>query len=55
MTVTPFDGDDCTGGVGNTVTLEFEVVASPTTPPPPEPEPEPEALGKPGRPTLILQ
>jgi hypothetical protein len=51
LTVTPYDGDDCSGAVGATVTLSFDVIESSgsgETPPPSEP------LGTPGRPILIL-
>jgi hypothetical protein len=49
LTVTPFDGEDCTGPQGTSVTLEFEVVAPGTENPPP-----PGVLGRPGQPTLVL-
>jgi hypothetical protein len=48
LTVTPYDGDDCTGAQGTPVTLSFEVVNS-TAPPPPPP---PATLGQPGQPQL---
>lgn len=48
LIVTPFDGDDCTGLQGESVTLTFEVLdASGSTPP--------AALGRPGRPTLVTE
>lgn len=48
LVVTPFDGDDCTGLQGEPVTLDFEVLdASGST--------VPAALGRPGRPTLVLE
>lgn len=49
VTVTPFDGDGCTGAQGTTRMVSFIVEAGGA--PPPEPPPEP--LGKPGRPTLV--
>jgi hypothetical protein len=48
LTVTPYDGDGCTGAEGSPSALTFEVVDGA---PPPEPEPEP--LGQPGQPTLV--
>lgn len=41
LTVTPYDGEDCTGAVGTTVTLEFEVVDG-------------ESLSPPGQPQLVV-
>jgi hypothetical protein len=49
LTVTPFDGDDCTALQGAPVVLEFEVLASPPASPSP-----PDPLGAPGRPMLVL-
>jgi len=46
VTVTPFDGDGCTGAEGTTRMVRFIVEAG-GAPPPPAP------LGKPGRPTLV--
>lgn len=48
LVVTPFDGDDCTGQQGSSVTLSFDVV-DPSAPPPPD-----SGIGQPGRPVLIL-
>jgi hypothetical protein len=48
LTVTPYDGDDCSGAAGTPVTLSFDVIGSGGTPP------ASETLGTPGRPTLIL-
>lgn len=60
LTVTPFEGDDCSGAQGPTVSVSFSVVADGGTPAPaPEPEPEPEPpaepepLGAPGQPVLL--
>lgn len=53
--VTPFDGNDCSGAVGDPVRLDFTVVSAPAAPDPdPEPEPEPEPLTAPGQPYLIV-
>lgn len=49
LTVTPYDGDDCTGNVGTAVTLDFEVIDGSAPPPPP---PADEELGQPGKPVL---
>jgi hypothetical protein len=51
LTITPFDGNDCTGAQGTPVTLSFEVV-NPTSTPPPPPPPPPPSLGRPGQPQL---
>jgi hypothetical protein len=48
LTVTPFDGDDCTGAEGTTVTLQFDVTDG--TPPPGNDT----VPGQPGRPYLVL-
>ncbi len=49
LSVTPWDGDDCSGAAGTPVTLTFEVVEGPlgSAPPPPE------RLGVPGKPTIV--
>jgi len=52
LAVTPFDGDDCTGLAGSTVTLTFDVIAAGTQPPPPTSGTS-EPLGAPGQPVLI--
>ncbi len=49
LTVTPFDGDDCSGQAGTPVTLTFEVV-DPSAPPPPA-----AAIGRPGKPVLVVE
>ena len=49
LTVTPFEGNDCTGEQGTPMTLQFIVVGAPDPPPPP-----PEPLGQPGQPQLII-
>jgi hypothetical protein len=49
VSVTPFDGDGCTGAEGTTRMVRFIVEAGD----PPAPDPEPVPLGKPGRPTLV--
>jgi len=51
LTVTPYDGDNCTGAQGTPVTLSFEVVNSSTPPPPPPPPP----IGRPGQPQLVIE
>lgn len=38
LTVTPYDGEDCTGAVGTPVTLEFEVVNGEPLSPPGQPQ-----------------
>jgi hypothetical protein len=50
LTVTPFDGEGCTGAQGAPVRLDFQVVPAGTPPPPPPPA---EELGAPGRPFLV--
>jgi hypothetical protein len=50
LTVTPFDGEGCTGTRGTPATLDFQVVPAGTPPPPPPSEPE---LSAPGRPFLV--
>ena len=46
LTVTPYDGNGCTGAAGTSATLNFEVIAAPVVVPP-------EPVGQPGRPTLM--
>jgi len=48
LTVTPYDGDSCTGTMGTPTTLSFEVTDE--APPPPA---EVEPLGRPGKPALV--
>jgi hypothetical protein len=50
LTVTPFDGDNCSGAQGAQVTLQFEVTDGTTSGPPPEEG----APGQPGRPQIVL-
>lgn len=47
LAAAPFDGDGCTGDMGATRLIRFDVVEEPVVPPPPQP------LGQPGRPTLV--
>lgn len=49
LTVTPFDGDNCSGAEGSPVTIQFDVIHESTTEPPPD-----EGLGQPGKPFLVL-
>lgn len=47
LKVTPYDGDNCTGAVGSSVTLTFSVVSGSSTPPT-------EPLGQPGQPQIVI-
>lgn len=48
LTVTPFDGDDCSGAMGTAATVQFDIVAPASSPPPPA-----DTLGQPGAPYLV--
>ena len=52
LTVTPYDGDDCGGEAGESVTLTFEVIDS-NAPGDPPGGGEPGPLGQPGQPQLL--
>ena len=49
LTVTPFDGDGCSGAEGAPVSIQFDVIQPSADPPPAESGP-----GQPGRPYLVF-